>query len=304
MSWKDYFYFTASQRRALIFLISLVLILFIINSSYSYFENKNKAIEVKDTAFLAEVIRFKSSLKETKTNYNYNSAYPNRYNYYPKNWIEKVSAVLFPFNPNTLDSVGFVKLGLKPFMARNILRYRAKGGKFRSVEAFSKVYGLSDEQFATLKPYIQIPPEEKPVYAKKEQPAVMVELNAADTSQLKLLHGIGSVIAKRIVAYRNKLGGFASANQIKEVWGISPELAQQIMPFITADASQLKKIPINKSSIDRLRNHPYMNFYRAKAIYEYRKDKGKIKSIQECKSIDDESLTPEFWTKMEPYLEF
>lgn len=305
MSWKDYFYFTASQRRALVLLGSLVVVLFVVNITYPYVINRNKSLEVKDTAFISEVIRFKSSLKEAKQDYRYRNKYPNNNFDYKDNGFQKIPPVLFSFNPNTLDSAGFVKLGLKPFMAHNILRYRAKGGKFRTVEAFSKIYGLSAEQFDRLQPFIQLPAEEKLIYANKEEtPSIMLELNKADTLDLKQLRGVGSGIAKRIVAYRNKLGGFVSVNQLKEVWGISPELAQQLMTSVKVDASQIKKIPVNKSSIDRLKNHPYINFYCAKAIYEYRKNEGKINSIEVCKKIDDEMLTPEFWEKVEPYLEF
>lgn len=301
MSWKDYFYFSASQRRALIFVLVVVAGLFLANLFYAFFTTNTQVDELPDSVYMAEVQQFNASLKDKKWNYKNKGFYTYTSS---KKTFKEPPAVLFVFNPNTLDSVGFIRLGLKPYVVRSILKYRAKGGKYRNATAFSKTYGLSAEQFRLLEPYIQLPVEEKPTIINNKQVVITVELNAADTAQLKRLRGIGDVLAKRIVAYRSKLGGFSSVNQLKEVWGISPEVAQKIIPYLTVDVSKVKKIPINKSGIDRLKNHPYINFYRAKAIYEYRKNNGKITSIEECKTIDDESLNPQFWEKIEPYLEF
>lgn len=301
MSWKDYFYFSASQRRALIFVAIVVAGLCIANL-FSIFFTRNTGIdELHDSVYMAQVQQFNTSLKDKKWNYSKSSLYTQKAG---KQIFKEVSAVLFVFNPNTLDSAGFIRLGLKPYVVRTILKYRSKGGKYRNAIAFSKTYGLSPEQFRLLQPYIKIPVEEKSFIINNKQELITVELNAADTAQLKRLRGIGDALAKRIVAYRSKLGGFSSVNQLKEVWGIAPEIVQQIIPHVTVDVSRIKKIPINKSGIDRLKNHPYINFYRAKAIYEYRKNNGKILSIEECKTIVDESLNPQFWDKIEPYLEF
>lgn len=301
MSWKNYFYFSASQRRALIFVLVVVGGLFLANLFYAFFSKNTQADELPDSLYMAQVEQFNASLKDKKWNYKNRGLYTYTTT---KKTFKELPAVLFAFNPNTLDSAGFIRLGLKPYVVRIILKYRSKGGKYRNTTAFSKTYGLSSEQFHLLEPYIKIPVDEKPPIINNKQVAITVELNAADTAQLKRLRGIGDALARRIVAYRSKLGGFSSVNQLKEVWGISPEVAQDIISHVTVDASCVKKIPINKSGIDRLKNHPYINFYRAKAIYEYRKNNGKITSIEECKTIDDESLNPQFWEKIEPYLEF
>ncbi|MBN1463370.1 MAG: helix-hairpin-helix domain-containing protein [Paludibacteraceae bacterium] len=301
MSWKDYFYFSSSQRRALIFVAFIVAGLCIANLFYAFFSKKTGIDELHDSVYMAQVQQFNTSLKDKKWDYK------NRHFYTyttAKKTFKEPPVVLFVFNPNTLDSAGFIRLGLKPYVVRIILKYRSKGGKYRNAIAFSKTYGLSSEQFRLLESYIKIPVEEKPPIINNKQVVITVELNAADTAQLKHLRGIGDALAKRIVAYRSKLGGFSSVNQLKEVWGIAPEIVQQIIPHVTVDVSRIKKIPINKSGIDRLKKHPYINFYRAKAIYEYRKNNGKISSIEECKTIVDESLNPQFWDKIEPYLEF
>ena len=42
-------------------------------------------------------------------------------------------------------------------MTKNILHYRAKGGKFRKTEDFKKIYGMTEDQYSVLSPYIHIP---------------------------------------------------------------------------------------------------------------------------------------------------
>jgi competence ComEA-like helix-hairpin-helix protein len=187
-------------------------------------------------------------------------------------------------------------------MAHNILRYRNRGGKFKTADDFAKIYALSPEQFTELKPYISIPAEEKPTVEIAAASPVSVDLNAADTTQLQQVKGIYPSTARRIVAYRKRLGGFVAHAQLQEIKGISPETIERIKPFLIIDTTQIRKIELNRASVDFMRNHPYFNFYQAKAIYEYRRNKGKISSLAELKNIKDDSLTPDFWDKIMPYI--
>lgn len=298
MSWKDYFYFTSSQRRALILLSVLSLLLLLVNVALSFTANDTVS---EDTAFLAEIDDFTQSLKENKQSkrgYKFN-------NYYDRKLPKSKVVDYFKFNPNTLDSLGFVELGLPAYVIRNILRYRLKGGEFKSAKDFSNVYGLSKEQYEELEAYVIIPVKKKQdVKIEASVEILLIEINSADTTQLKLLKGIGSGFAKRIVSYRRKLGGFYTKSQLQEVWGLSEEIYKQIAPQIIVNKNIIKRIPVNISSIERLRNHPYINFYQARAIYEYRRNEGRINSIEACKMIDDESLTEAFWKKAGVYLEF
>ena len=192
--------------------------------------------------------------------------------------------VLFDFNPNTADSVQLKKLGLSSFVVRNILRYREKGGVFRTPEAFARIYGLTEEQYLLLKPYIQIPPREEnrrdsvykqvqPQRIEKYPEGTLVALNEADTAQLKRIPGVGSGIAKMIVAYRNRLGGFVRLEQLQEI----PHVDTCLNKWFVVQGAPFRKIRVNKDGLDKLRNHPYMDFYKAKAILEYRRKRGNIK---------------------------
>ncbi|MBS2100139.1 helix-hairpin-helix domain-containing protein [Carboxylicivirga linearis] len=114
-----------------------------------------------------------------------------------------------------------------------------------------------------------------------------IELNAADTAELRLLRGIGKVLARRIVYYRKKLGGFYNIDQLGEVEGISPIVINDNKEYIIVDTLLVQKVNINRASLKRMKDHPYMNFYQAKDIYEARnKSSVVLDDIIQNKSFD------------------
>ncbi|MDR0682068.1 MAG: helix-hairpin-helix domain-containing protein [Dysgonamonadaceae bacterium] len=129
-----------------------------------------------------------------------------------------------------------------------------------------------------------------------------IELNAADSLDLKKLPGIGSAFAKRIVNYRKLLGGYYCVEQLQEVYGMYEELYEQILPYLTVNPNEIERISVNIASLDKLKNHPYINFYQAKAIIEMRKKKGKLDKIDELKLLEEFSIEDRM--RIEPYLEF
>jgi DNA uptake protein ComE-like DNA-binding protein len=117
---------------------------------------------------------------------------------------------------------------------------------------------------------------------KKVNEAILnIELNSADTTELVLLKGIGPVLARRIVQYRQKIGGFYKPEQLLEVYGFSPIVLNEIRPFLSIDKSLIVPINLNAASLKSLKEHPFIGFYKAKDIVEYRKSKGKIDSLKE-----------------------
>jgi competence ComEA-like helix-hairpin-helix protein len=298
--WKDFFYFSKSQRIGIVVLIGLIVLLLALRIALPRFI-QNESV-VMDEGFKNKIAVFQASLKDRPT-YSYKKDSTK----YTKK--ETIPPVLFYFNPNTLDSAGFVKLGIKPYVASRIVKYRAKSGRFKTLADFAKVYGILPAQFALLEPYIIIPAEitdtrksDSIRLARLAQESLVVELNSADTTELKKIKGVGISYAKRIIAYRNILGGFVSPHQLLEVWGMSKSNYEKIAPHVTIDSTLIRKIEINKAGIDRLRSHPYLNFYHAKAIYELRRNKGKLKSINDLQNLYE--LPDSIVTKIEPYLDF
>ncbi len=299
MSIKDYFYFTKSQRNGIIILI---IILVIIVGANIYIEQlKEYPKKDIDDTYQNDINKFLASLKEIDNKHQNSYKNKKHKSFEPKYWRYK-EPVYFDFDPNTLDSTGFSSLGLKNWMIKNILKFRARGGKFHKSEDFKNVYGLSDKKFKELEAYIKI--AELPKQNKLPINIETIELNHADSTELCKIDGIYPKLAKRIINYRNKLGGFISTNQLSEVWGIKTYQIENLINSCTIDTLQISKLPINKLSVDGLRTHPYINFYQAKAIYEHRKEYGNLRSIADLKEIRDESINAEFIEKISVYCDF
>lgn len=199
----------------------------------------------------------------------------------------------FPFDPNTADSLALCRLGLPGWMARNIVRYRERGGRFRRPEDFRKIYGLTDEQYQLLHPYIRIARRDtaraavRRIYAPQagrdtlprvdKYPAgTVVDLNRADTTELMRIPGIGSGIARLIADYRQRLGGFYSLEQLRDI-DLDPG---PLRPWLRIDTTAIRRINLNRADVERLRRHPYFNFYQAKAIVERRRKHGPLRSLK------------------------
>lgn len=306
--WKDFFYFSKGQRAAIVVLILLIIITIAIELLLTNFIPQQ---EQPKSDFLDEAQRFeqtlvsRDSLRRAQWEQKYDSIFKNDKGFVKKE-AEKYS--LFKFDPNTVDSATFVKLGLKPFVASNILKFRNKGGKFRTPESFSKVYGIYPEKYKELEPYIAIA-EIKQIAkdsVKTASPAkiknMVVELNSADTTELMKVYGIGRGYAKAIVRFRQQTGGFVSVEQLRELYGMSEESFNKISPSCKVNPDLVKKIQVNTASVERLNAHPYLSFYESKAIYEFRRRKGKLKSANELAAIPE--LKAETIRKIQPYLSF
>lgn len=296
--WKDFFYYTKSERRVILLLLAIALLLLGIWAIMEYL----RPVEVPVTLSESEEIdSFLANLEEQEKI---------RKSHTPKN---EISAVLQPFDPNTADSVLLRQLGLPVYIVRNILKYRAKGGVFRSPESFSRIYGLKEEVYQKLKPYITIAPlvsvshvrtdtfrqlKDTIPYIPKYEEGTIVDLNKADTSILKRIPGIGSTLARMIVVYRQRLGGFYDVSQLQEV----PHVGVELNKWFVVTPAGLHKIQVNSASLDKLRLHPYMDFYKAKAIMEYRRKRGKIKGLSQLSMFEE--FTEKDLKRLSPYLTF
>lgn len=219
------------------------------------------------------------------------------------------------FDPNTVDSITLLHLGFKPWQAKNMLKYRAKGGKYRKKEDLKKLYGMTDSMYLALTPYIYIKDsivvdsaridsvhmDSLPKWNSTKKDTIL-NLRTADTTELKLIRGIGSYRAKMIVRYREQLGGYARVEQIMEARGMDKVIADSILPHFYIDSVVVNKIPINHIRPEVLQRHPYLNFEQAKAIYEYRRKHIRIKSAEELKKI--KGLSPTDIEKILIYLDF
>lgn len=285
---STWFGFNKQQRNGVIVLCAIILILFIIRLSVNFFiEPKSALVADFSKTDLSKLENLHLNTDSTLT--------------------EKQETVLFVFNPNTVNKEQLIQLGFKEKTANTFLKYRSKGAIFKTKEDVKKVYGISPELYASLEPYIFIEGEnksenkiasaEKPI-AKKE--IKVIELNSADSVSLLPLPGIGGGYAKRILKYRSLLGGFYNTEQLKEVYGFTDTLYLSIKNLVKVDAALVSKLNLNTENFKELNAHPYISYEETKAIFNWRRKNGAIKSKEQVIEIVGE----ETFKKIEAYLGF
>ena len=221
----------------------------------------------------------------------------------------------FPFDPNTADSSQLIKLGLQSWQVRNIYKYRARGGVYRKKEDFARLYGLTVKDYHRLEPYIRISSDYQPaatlvgdkangangtngVYPRKIDSTQHVVLNTADTTTLRQVPGIGIYFAKEIVRYGQRLGGYVSVDQLDEI----ADFPQASKKYFVIQQANPKKLNVNQLTLQQLRRHPYINYYQARAIKEYCRLHGPLKSLDDLRLSRD--FPPEVIQRLAPYVTF
>ena len=210
--------------------------------------------------------------------------------------------ISFLFNPNLASEDSLKLLGLSQYTVNSLLKYRSKGGDIKSKDQFNRFNGLDKPTINRLTPFIDLPAKSKVItkdkiaYSsfkkdttstlqyttkyKKKQPKI-IEINSADTTDFMNLYGIGKVYSKRIIAYRNSIGGFFDIKQIKEVWGISDSLYHTLVPYLQVNPENIQKSNINKMTKEDLGRHNYVGWHKSKMIMAYKGSHGEYKSMED-----------------------
>ncbi|MEO6692743.1 MAG: helix-hairpin-helix domain-containing protein [Saprospiraceae bacterium] len=217
---------------------------------------------------------------------------------------------LIKFDPNTLDLNTAKRLGISEKVFNVLDHFRQKGGRFRKPNDFKKLYGLKEELFLRLLPYIEIASPSKSQdlrgiqtneFTKKVRNTSVLEINSASEEMWIELPGIGSKLAERIVKFKNALGGFYSISQIKEVFGINDstfniiKIYLQCIPTVTL-------LKLNSLDEDELDQHPYINTKQARFIVNYRRQHERIRNLDELRLTG--FFKEEWITKIQKYLDF
>ena len=306
---NDYFYFSRAERYGIFGLCGLILLALIIKLSIPFWiKPKNYDIET----FADEIKQFQIAVN-TQTE----SATTERSQ---RSLYSQSETELFYFDPNHISDKEWEKLGFNERQIRNIRNYQKSGGNFRKKEDLQKLYTISNTQYVRLEPYIRIAsnnlPTDRTVTKESTTPHILpktshpsslttnliIELNNADSALLTQLSGIGPVLATRTLRYRNLIGGFVNVQQLNEVYGVNPELVERLSNYLSIDTSLVRKIPINKATLNELTKHPYINEQQARGILAFRKFQTRIDNLDEL--IKNNIIQPETAQKIKPYISF
>lgn len=290
----DFLTFSRTEQRGIITLVACIFVIEMIWQNLDLLFPESISAKPYLTA---EVIQWADS---SHTSFSGNDASGK----FPKNNLSK-KLKPFPFNPNTLPEVGWIKLGFSEKEAKSVIKFRNKGGRFHKPEDLRKLYCVTEERFQQLSGFIQLEPFTQSSVTKKTHQTInpsVVELNSADSLQLIRVKGIGPYRASKIIRWRNRLGGFWSFNQLLEIKGFNDSLLLQLKPYLTIDTNQVKKISVNRVNLEELQSHPYFWYGVGKSIVNFRDKHGPFHQPSDLKSIY--ALKPEQLEKIVHYLKF
>lgn len=271
--------YSKSQRIGIIFLFALI---FICQGIY-FFKNFDSAENApKEKAQWLSYQKEIDSLKILKSDFK---------------------PTIYPFNPNFITDFKGYKLGMSVAEIDRLLAFRKQNKFVNSAEEFQQVTKVSDSLLKAISPYFKFPEWvknkksytnsfEKKDFTKSEK-KISIDINTASQQDLIKVYGIGEGLSKRILEQKEKLGAFVSMEQMNDIWGLSPEVIENLnKSFHVSSTNSIKKININSASIKELSQFPFFKYNLAKEIVTYRTMNGdiKIEDLTKIKGFPVEKL--------------
>jgi len=306
---RHFFSFNKSQERG-IFVLSVILILVILTNYFALDRFTDDKADRSDNLEYLKKIKLRSIEEKTITKKKYT-----------KKYIQETPLLIVPraFNPNKITVDELKKMGLPDRVANNIEKYRNCGGVFHQPKDLKKIYGLSEEAYASLKDYIVIPDERKKtkrskssinkfrndtiktVVLKKEvRDSIYLGINTADSVELLQINGIGPFYAGAIIKYRHQLGGYIDIHQLFDLYKMDSLKFERISRYLFVDTVSLVKININKADFKTILSHPYIDYETTKYIVNKRRQLGQYAALYELK--DPKEVPDNIYNKILPYL--
>ena len=232
--WKSYFIFSKKEQRG-IMVLGIILL---------------------GTMLMGILFPRKEMSMKGKSNKYY---YEKRNAYEKNNGSESIASLqtgpLFNFDPNTIDSITAIRLGIPSRQVITLMRYRNKGGRFYRKEDLAKLYGLKKELVEKLIPYVAIKIFNKNIdrnelvkqEVNKNLSEWSIDINIADEKQWAAKTRLSPAIIQNIMRYRNYLGGFTNLNQMKKVYGLTEANYYLLKPHFTL--GRMKHLKPNASSM-------------------------------------------------------
>lgn len=276
---KKYFNFSTEQRTGIIFLFGIIVVLQLIYFFVDFSSLAKTSPEKEQWLSLQSQI---DSMKKEKVDY------------VPK---------IYPFNPNFITDYKGYKLGMSVAEIDRLLAFRKENKYVNSPKEFQDVTKVSDSLLNAISPYFKFPDWVKnkkefaaykkypnSAFAKKEK-MVVIDINQATQEDLIKIYGIGEATSLRILKFKESLGGFVSMGQMNDVWGLSPEVIENLNTRFKVSATPtVKKIDINNASIKELSLFPYFKYPISKNIVTFRSMNGDFKNSEDLTKIKGLSI--------------
>ena len=271
-NFKSHFTFTKQQRSG-IFLLLLLIVIF--QCVYYFVDFSSKDIAVNNQEFNSYVTEI-DSLKAIE--------------------IEKKKPKIFPFNPNFItDYKGYV-LGMSNEEIDKLLAFRKKDKWINSSKEFQQVTKISDSLLNVISPFFKFPDwvnktkvKTASIFSHNDTPkteAQKIDLNIATTVQLQKVYGIGEKLSQRIIDYRTKNKAFIATIELSEVYGLTPEVIENIKKsFSVKTPKQVKKIALNTATNTELVTIKYIDYEIAHNIIEQRTLREGFESFEELAKV-------------------
>lgn len=208
--------------------------------------------------------------------------------------LEEKQPKIFPFNPNYISEHKGYTLGMTAEEIERLHRFRNENKWVNSAKEFQEITQVSDSLLAEISPFFQFPewvtnpkPRVNSSFSSEKSFAEKTDLNKATAEQLQKTYGIGEVLSKRILDYREKLGGFLVDEQLYDVYGLENAVVKNILKeFTVKEKPEVEKININTASASDIATLPFISFQLAKEIVDYRLLREGIRDFEELKKVD------------------
>ncbi len=272
---KDYLTYTRTQRAGI---FTLLLVIVSVQAVYLFVEFP--AQKEPDTRERQQWLAMQSVVDSIKVEQR---------NYRPK---------IYPFNPNFITDFKGYRLGMSTDEIDRLLAFRKLNKYVNSAVEFQIVTGVSDSLLDQISPYFKFPDWVKnkksatfqnyKKFEKQNKTIIRKDINFASREDLIKIYGIGPALSERILKQREILGAFVDMSQLSDVWGLSPEVIENLNKYFeVSQSAEIKKIRINDASVKELAAFPYFRYKLAKKIVTYRSMNGEIRNSADLAKIND-----------------
>ena len=195
----------------------------------------------------------------------------------------------FSIDPTYISDYRGYLLGMSPTEIDRLHRFREDGKRIQSPAQFRQVTGISDSLFQAILPQLRFSGAKRSTYRKKSElkPRIVKKgLKSATAKELESIYGIGKVLSKRIVKFRNALGGFIDEDQLYDVYGLEESVVRRVLDkYEIRTIPEVKRVSINSATVTELASSVYLSWDVAREIVAHRDSVGGFSEWEEIAGV-------------------